>query len=153
MGLFDLVKKVFGGASLGPDYYNKLLRLPLDEAILFGTGGRFVQTVGRTGSLGGTHMLVITDRGRLAISDMEGMDPARARHFERGSVSVQDRGYLIEEGGALGGHDHYTLAGPTGAMERVRVLQFTPQQGDAFRVIVVDSVVGRIIEWAEGAAP
>ncbi|MBK6695327.1 MAG: hypothetical protein IPG50_24415 [Myxococcales bacterium] len=134
------------GAS-GGDVYAKLLQLCPGESIAFGTAGKFLSAVGKEAAIGGQYMLAITSSGRLVIGDMQTMNPALARAFSPGMVRIEDRGYLDEQRGVLGASAAYTQAGPTGAMERVRVLAFTPQEGAPFMLFAVASVVPQVLAW------
>jgi hypothetical protein len=150
MGFFDALKSIFGGAPLGADYWNKLLRLPAEETIVFTASGRLVASMsGREVTLGAGYILVITSMGRLVLGDMQTMNPALARHFSPGTVRVQDHGYLDEKGTYTGVRE-YQQAGPTGVMERVKILAFTPDQGAPFTVIAAESTVPQLLSWCHG---
>lgn len=148
MGFWSRLMSSFGaGAAAGGDYYGTLLALSPGETIAFSTVGKHVNMVGHHASIGNQHMLAITTTGRLVLGDMQTMNPSLARHFQRGTVRVEDRGYLDEDGGIVTGRGRYTQAGPTGAMECVKILHFTPAQGSAFTVFVVDSAVPHLVQW------
>lgn len=151
MGLWSTLMSSVGlggaGAS-GGDFYAKLLQLAPGESIAFSTIGKFLSAVGNDASIGGQYMLAITTGGRLVVGDMQTMNPALARAFSPGMVHIEDRGYLDEQRGVFGGSASYTQAGPTGAIERVKVLAFTPQHAAPFMLFAVASAVPQVLAWA-----
>jgi hypothetical protein len=148
MGIWDsLMKTLGGGGAPAADYYDKLLQLAPGETMAFSASGRYVQGWGGQVTLGPQFLLALTSQGRLVMADMQTMNPSLGRHFNRGTVRVEDRGFLDQDGGFVSGRERYTVAGPTGSMERVRVLAFTPAQGAPFAVFVVESAAPQLVAW------
>jgi hypothetical protein len=164
MGLWDKIKNYVGMFSAGSDYYNKLLHLDDDEKIVFSTGGRYLVEIERakdpgavekwlcgdaTVCLGEQYLLVITDKDRLAVADMVAMDETPVRHFGPADrPRVEEQGYLMEEGGVISKDKHYKQPGPTGKREKVKILRFTPQQGEPFLLFAVESAIPQIVQWS-----
>lgn len=164
MGLWDKIKNYVGMFSAGSDYYNKLLHLDDDERIVFSTGGRFVVELERAkdpGALekwlcgdatvchGNTYLLAITDKERLAVADMVAMDETPVRLFGPADrPRVEEQGYLMEEGGVVSKDKPYMEAGPSGKREKVKILRFTPHQGEPFMLGAVESAIPQIVQWS-----
>ena len=139
----NLMMSLFGGAADG-DYYGKLLALSPGEAILAATLGSHVDIVGDHATVGAQYMLAITNMGRLVLGDCKGV----AYHFNRGTIHVKDLGYLDVEGGFVTGKSgRYKQAGPTGAMESVKILNFVPFQAAPFTVYMVESTVPQFVQF------
>lgn len=146
----NLMMSLFGGAAAAGDYYERLLALSPGETIASSAVGKHVNMVGNHVTIGAQYILAITNMGRLVLGDMQTLNPGLARHFNRGTVRVEDRGYLDEDGGIITDRGRYTQAGPTGAMEFVKILAFVPAQGAPFTVFMVESAVPQFVYFCTG---
>jgi len=145
-----------GGSAAGADFYDKLLQLAPGETIVSSVGGRFVVGEGREVTFGDQYLLAVTSTGRLVLGDMMTMSPALARSFAPGAVRVSDRGYLDQDGGIVSGRSQFRVAGPTGEMERTKILSLVPANAAPFAICAPESAVAPLLAWAArdaGASP
>ena len=160
MGLFDSLKTMFSGFSgAGGDYYQKNFALNEGESVVTGTAGYFdpdpstgeeaaalalsaVALV--TGAWGGVRVVgeqftvVITDQGRMIFGMVGGKPCTPIALGPDNKPSVKDTGCKGDR----------SMIGPTGKSESSSILRFTPQEGDAFRIIVAESTVPMFLDWA-----
>jgi hypothetical protein len=146
MGLWQKIIGMFTGGAIANFSYENLLGLEEGESIAFSTIGKFVQGTNPV-TIGAQYILALTNRDRLAVGDLQTMNPANARVFSRGTVQVRSRGHLTEDGGIVTGQSAYRQAGPTGQLEQVQVLEFIPAEGAPFALFAVDSAVPSITSW------
>jgi hypothetical protein len=153
MGFLDALKGLFGG---GADYYRKNFGLDPDEQVTqacmayydpdVSTGKQVLTSAsglmaGAVVKIAGEQvMIVMTSKGRLAIG-LEGGSYSPPRQYGPSPRPV------IQDTGRSGDS---TMAGPTGKLEKTKVLMVKPPGEAPYRIILAESGAALLLNWSRG---